>query len=120
MLCTGVEIYCLFARGLPSRTQGLKAGTNADSFSQHLAGNGGKIVGERIQNAKLKTIHRDAVGKFVVELFLGDCHLRYTETSKGTRGHEMGMDGARQRAIVRNEVRSGSMHRNTGRHGWPP
>src|SRR5216110_1078452 len=60
----------------PSRSQGLQAGANADAFSEHLACNCRRLAVEGVQDSELQAVHRQAIGEFVVELFLSDSRLR--------------------------------------------
>ncbi len=92
------------------RAQGFKASANSDTFSQHLTGHRRGIVVERVENAKLQAIHSKAIGQFVVNLLLRDRSLRYAKTPERSGRNQMGMHRTRDRPVVRNLVRSGSMH----------
>src|SRR5260370_833521 len=59
-------------------------------------------------------------GEIVIELFLRDCHLRHAEATKCAGRNNVGVDGPRQRPVVRDRIRSGSMHRNARRNRRSP
>src|SRR5437660_10206841 len=82
-----VELRSFSTRLQPSRSQGLQAGANADAFSEHLACNCRRLAVEGVQDSELQAVHRQAIGEFVVELFLSDSRLRNAESAKSPGGH---------------------------------
>ena len=87
----GIE-FRRFARAQPStRPQRLEARANAHAFAENLPGDGGSVIVERIQNAKLQTVHADFVGEIVIKLLLRDRRLRHAESAKSSRRNDVGV-----------------------------
>src|SRR5277367_2445469 len=116
----GIEFDGLGSRCFPLRTQSLKAGPNAHAFSHDLPRDRGSLIVERVQDTKFQRINSQPDREVIVELLLRDSHLRHTKAAKRACRNNIGVDSARESAIVRNRVRPGSMHRNASRNRWPP
>ena len=64
---------------------------------------------ERVADAKLQRIDAELDRKFVEQLLLRDRTLRHAEAAKGSSRHEVGVNSARSRTIMRHAVRAGGM-----------
>ena len=78
------------------------------------------MIVERVADAELQRIDAEANSEIVIELFLRDGHLGHTETAKRAGGDDVGMNGTRERSIVRNDVRPGSVNGYSSRDRWSP
>ena len=103
--CTGIKCSSFCPRDLPPRTQRFEARANSHALAENLSSHCRSVVIQRVQNAELQTIDADSIREIIIELFLRDRGLRHAESAKRTRGNDVRMNGARQRAIVRNPIR---------------
>ena len=110
----------LGARSFPSRPQRFETGANAHSLAEHLAGDGGSLIVQRIQDAKFQPVHLQPVSEIVVKLLLRDRRLRHAEAAESAGWHQMRVHRASQRTIVRNVVWSRGVYRHARRNRRPP
>src|SRR5258708_34101173 len=115
-----IKFFRFGAGCLPVTAQGFEAGANAHAFTKNLARDSGRVIVERVEDAELQGVDAEANGEIVIELFLGDGHLRHAKPAKRACGNNVGMNGAREGSIVRNDVRSGSVYWDPSRDRWPP
>src|SRR5580704_804676 len=101
-----IEVGGFGAGFVPARAQRFETFANAHAFAKNLPGDSRSVVVERIENAELKTIHAELVGQIVIELLLRDRALGHAKATKCAGRDKMRMDGACERAIVRNEIRT--------------
>src|SRR5271168_409064 len=92
-VCIRIELLRSFAGFLPSRPQRFEARANSHASAQDLACYCCVAIFQCILNAKFEAIDSEALSEFVVELLLRDRSLRYAETAKRTRGHEVCVHG---------------------------
>src|SRR5215471_534730 len=118
--CCRVELRPRGTGRFPFRPQRFEARMDTNAFTEYLSGNGRRVVVQSVQNAKLEAIYADAIGQFVVDLFLRNCGLRHAESAKRARGNDVRVHGSSQRPIVGHYIRSGSVHRDTSRDSRSP
>ena len=80
----------------------------------------GLLSSSAFKNAKFEFVHADFFRERIVKLLLRDGALRNTEATKGAGGNKMGVNGAGERAIVRNFVRSRAVNRHARGDGGAP
>ena len=119
-LAVRVEGCGLGARSGPAGTQRFEAGANSHSFAEHLAGDGGSVIVQRIQDAEFQAVDGQPVGEIVVKLFLRDRGLRHAKTAESPGRHQMRVHRPGERAIVRHVVRPRGVDGNARRDRRSP
>ena len=82
---SGVEIRGGGAGSFPYGLQRFQAITDADTVAHDLAGDGGRIIAERVADAELEGIDPQLFRQHVEHLLLGDDGLRHAEAAEGAR-----------------------------------
>ena len=94
------------------RAERLETCLEAHAVGEDLPGDGWLAGAERVEDAEFERIDLKAKRELVVELLLRDRALRHAEAAKGAGGHEMRVNRARHRSIVRHPIGAGGVHRH--------
>ena len=108
----GVVPFRRGARLDPMGAQGLETRLEAHAVREDLAGHSRLARAKRVEDAELERIDIQAKRELVIELLLRDRALRHAEAAKSAGGHEMRVDRARQRPVVRHAIGAGGVHRH--------
>ncbi len=100
--------------------QRFQTGFDANAGAENLAGYGRRVARERIGDAKLERIDTEPQREFVEQLLLRDRHLRHAEAAECAGRHAMRMDRARQRTVMRNDIRPRRVNRDAVRNCRSP
>ena len=104
----------------PMGAQRLETCLEAHAVREDLAGHSRLARAKRVEDAELERVDIQAKRQLVIELLLRDSALRHAEASKSAGGHEMRVDRAGQRPIVRHAVWTGGVHRHAIGYRWTP
>ena len=100
------------ARVAPTEAERFETRLEAHAVREDLACHGRLAGAERVEDAEFERVDLQAKRELVVELLLRDRALRHAEAAKGAGGHEMRVDRARHRPIMRHAIGAGGMHRH--------
>src|SRR4029078_8313828 len=99
-----IEAACRLTPLTPMRAQCFETLTNAATGAEHLSGCRRPLSRQRILDPEFERIHTELFSQLIEKLVLREGGLRHTEAADRAGRNEIGVDGARQRPVMRHVV----------------